>query len=526
MANKNYKQPGTGPARKPKQSSGSHCPGGSGAPSSPGSSQSAISAKTGVPVNATTTSGVAVQTQSAPAPVMVAAPAQGAKAVSAPAAPVAAQAPAPAAPVAAAPQNPPHGSKQAHHNNKGGKRQKWQQSHTQQQITAGVAQFTATRWYLAAVKAGFKNKIALDQFNAIVYSRRADIDPMQVPVCMECGQADAILCGHFVVAAGVESQPDGAIAIPAAQGFAIRWRFNWVNRVKRMFTWPRFDSDALINHYNRGFDPSQISDGEVWPELLCYIRLNLMTEYKIDGQFNRKAKLAHCQKLASRFFTDFKIKQEDLLLPSTVNKIKLTVARACDQRDDQTLFKEVDPRWNFWVAPGNFLNLITPRRLVLVAAIISPLTVASLVNASLRLKLYCYGQLVVANAEILANGSVQIFWSLIQTGTVVVSALARNIFNGIVMPFWNQIRPSSWRAALTTSTSPYISDISRTLLSHSPSALTADSYTASLRTLALESSYLFRAHLSFLTERISLSQRLVGCARVICAHTMSFPATE
>lgn len=424
---------------------------------------------------------------------------------------------------------PDHQVKNNNNYSKGGKRgtksQRRNDKKLQERISDGVDMFSATRWYLAAVKAGFKNHQALHAFNALVRTRIDDIDPMQVPVCFECGESNAELCDHFVVGVGV-SADDGAIAIPAAQGFAIKWRFNWVNRVQRMFTWPRFDSENLINHYNRGFDPSIIPDQEIWPELLCYIRLNLMTEYKIDGLFNRKAKLAHCQKLAQRFFTEFKIKQQDLLEPAIVNKIKLTIARACDQRDDQTLFKECDPRRNFWVAPGSILKHLSANKLILAAAIISPMTVAFAVNASMRMKLFIFGRLVKANAEILVSGSILISRSVIQTVHELMSALARNIFSGDATYYLNQIQQSSWLAAPITFMNRSINVISRTLQSHNPSDLISRSSTALSTISHSVSVHECLARMSYMTHRLSLNQRLVGCVLAISNPIASWRLME
>lgn len=314
-------------------------------------------------------------------------------------------------------------------------------------IDKAANEHSVTEWYLAAVKRGFKNQDALDVFNATVATIANDIDPRRIPVCMECGCSDAILCKHYIVNGGVEAI-DNAVVIPATGGFFMKWRFQWFERASRMFTWPRFDSSVLVNHYNAGFDPSIIPDTEIWPEMLCYIRLHLHTEYKIDGVFNRSAKLAHCKKLANRFLTDNNIKLSDCLTPETVNQIQLTVARACDQRDDQTLFKTDDPRRNFWVAPGR----LPYRRIIIAAAVISPVVVASLVSASLRLKIFVYSRLVQANAEILARGSVLVFWSTLETAKIVTIALAQNIWSGIAMPCLIKIQQLSCKGVATTST--------------------------------------------------------------------------
>lgn len=218
-------------------------------------------------------------------------------------------------------------------------------------IERGVAEYRSTSWYEAAFKRGFNNQMALDRFNNIVRNRINDIDPNSIPVCMECGNSDLVLCEHFVTPVTTATALDqGVLVVPQTRGYNLTWRLNFVNGIKRMFVWPKFNSDLLVNHENRGFDPSIISDNEIWPEMYNYIRLHLNTCYKIDGKFDRRAKLAHCKKLSQRFLVDFKIPVVECLHQSVVNKINLTIARACDQRDDQTLYKERDPRWNFCLA--------------------------------------------------------------------------------------------------------------------------------------------------------------------------------
>jgi len=316
----------------------------------------------------------------------------------------------------------------------------------------GLEEYRSTEWYLAAIKSGFKTEKALRNFNMTVAGLRDLIDPMKAPVCMECGASDIELCQHFLVAdapvAVDVAADDDVLIIPPTPGFSMRWRFMWFESVRRMFTWPRFDSKAIVNHNNRGFDPSIIPDSEVWPEMLMYIRLHLNTSYKIDGVFDREAKMAHCNKLALRYLTDMKIKVGDVLEPTLINKIKLTVARACDQRDDQTLFKENDPRQNFWLAP--VLSKIPFRHIVLAGAIISPLLVSKMVTASMRVKLWTLHRLATANAEILAYGSVHALKYSLKLFAVVVRAFLRNTWSGLAQPFLSGIRQLSWPIVRTT----------------------------------------------------------------------------
>lgn len=360
----------------------------------------------------------------------------------------------------------PH-AKGGKHNKQAGqpKTSKQNRKDLQTQVDVALDGYRATAWFLEACKNGFKNDIARLKFNKIALGYRDQIDPAQLPVCQECGESNVELCEHYVVAgpnvAAVEEEND-AMLIPAARGFNIRWRFAWVDRVRRMFTWPRFDSKALVNHDNMGFDPAQIPDDEVWPEMLCYIRMHLNTSYKIDGKFDRQAKLAHCNKLAIRYLTDRKIKISDCLKPQIVNAVKLTVARACDQRDDQTLLKECDPRQNFGAAPVLLRSLVshmTLRNCIIAGAIISPVLMRRLVIVSLRAKMFVWFRLVRVNADILAHGSVLVLKYAMRTSKETIAALLRATWSGLAEPCWTGIRQLLWQTASTTSMRVCISGI-------------------------------------------------------------------
>jgi len=532
IAEMTNKQPGTGPARKRKQQTGSHCSVGSSCPNGPSSQTTTTQAAQASSVKsqncASAPSGAQQQPASAPprkrsgsAPVVAAGVQPAPKAVvqqtvvapttskgtggmvsSKTGLPINQNTSQPAK------KNVPMSGNAKRHSQP-------RQARDAKLIEKARNECTVTDWYLTAVKRGFKNQAALDRFNATVATVANDIDPRQVPVCMECGNSDVALCTHYVVDGGVVAVDDNAIAIPTTGGFFMRWRFQWFERVRKMFVWPRFDSSLLVNHHNAGFDPSVIPDTELWPEMLCYIRLHLHTEYKIDGVFNRAAKLAHCKKLANRFLTDNKIKLSACLEPEIVNKIQLTVARACDQRDDQTLFKKDDPRRNFWIAPGR----IPVGKLILAATIISPPIVASLVSASLRMKFFVYGQLVQANAAILADGSVQAFRFALSTTSAVTIALARSIWSGLVVPCLTWIQQSSCKAVDTMSTNLSTSAISSRLqtqdLTNLTCGLSGTSPAILLEGYAIRSSLM----ISSLIHRNFSHQSVAGCAIGMLALT-------
>lgn len=451
------KKPGTGPVRKRKQHSGSHCPGRSGASAGPSSSQQPAPA-----VNNNGANPAQVNNGAAPAPGV------------------------PPAPPMPNWSNRAQRAPPAHANNakRGGPNAKAKGGAKSGQartianaISNGIKTYGRTDWYTKAVKAGFKNRAALDKFNDVVRNVAFNIDPMCVPVCQECGSSDMLLCEHFIVPdLGVIDTDGAVVTIPQQRSFAVNWRFMWVDRVRRMFTWPRFDSGAAVNHYTNGFDPEQIPDSEIWPELYYYLRLHHNTSYVIDGSYCHEAKLAHSKKLALQFLTDMKIKKVELLSPELINKFHHTIAVACYQEDDQTLFKKRNMAWNFWPAPE---ALFPSRRVVITGLVIlSPWLVSSLVTASMKLKYWIACRFVQTNAPILGNGSALVLKFTLYTVKTTVSAFAQSIWNILVPDSLKEILQSSCRTAGTMSSNLCASAISRTHQLPSLGQLTTDSLTA------------------------------------------------
>lgn len=331
------------------------------------------------------------------------------------------------------------------------------------QMEAYIAQeqqrYSRTEWYGKAIKAGFKNRAALDRFNQTVFDCLADIDALKAPVCMECGRSELVLCEHFVVGHGVEVADDDAVMIPAA--IHMRFRFDFVNKVRRMFTWPRFDSDAVVNHNINGFDNADLPDDYTDADLLAYIRLNMNTSYVINGSYDRAARLAHAKKIALRFLDEKKIPLAQRSTVVFVNRLMHTVQRSVDQQDDDMLLRESNPVHNFWVAPSDLWGW---RGLAITGiAVMSPILARRLVIANLRVHLFAFGRLAQANVEILQHGSVLILRCAYKIFKSTVNALVSVIGNGIVMPCYTAIRQSSCRIVRTTCTRVCISGISSVL---------------------------------------------------------------
>lgn len=300
-----------------------------------------------------------------------------------------------------------------------------------QDVVKQTAQFRNTNTYLAAVDKGFKNRLALDKFNSWV--RNSDIDPSKVRVCNECGACDLELCEHFIVNSPTVAAVDqsGALLIPTGPcNFNYRWM--WVDKIKRMFVWPKFDADVVNNHNLNGFHNEQLGDSLINEQLFNYIRLGMNTSYVINGVDDRSARLAHCHKLASRFMDENKIKQSDRTETRFVNVVTSTIQRACDSAENRMLYAPSNPSHNFWPAPR---PIMTSCVLAGVAAVI--------LSRNLRYKIYIALQqrivsiprrLIQESWEILLNGSIRLLKQAVCMIRNSVSVLGPSIYNGIVRP--------------------------------------------------------------------------------------------
>lgn len=326
-----------------------------------------------------------------------------------------------------------------------------------QQIDRAEDAFRRTEWYLAAVKAGFKNQPALQRFNETVATFRDQIDPAKTPVCLECGESNLTLCDHFVISRGADVV-DNALIIPA--GVNMSTRYDWVNKIRRIFVWPTYNSNLDINHSIYGFDNQTIGDTLLWPDLLAYIRLNLHTTYKRNGVFDRAAKLAHSQKLALRFLDERKVTLEDRTRPHFVAVFKNTVKKACDQRDDSMLLQDTPEVHNyFWAAPSRILR--NKWTLFTVAAVMSPKITSKLLSASMRINMYIMKQQTKALLPVLETGSELSLKYAVTTLMNVSNALLSGIWNGIFQPSLTGLKQLSCKTVLTTPMTVCIKDTLR-----------------------------------------------------------------
>lgn len=217
----------------------------------------------------------------------------------------------------------------------------------EQLIIRGTTEYKNTLMYESAVKSGFKNKTALDRFNKWV--RTAAVDPSKIPVCAECGNCDLILCEHFVVAAAERAVDVEETAVVFPGAINMKYEFRWVEKVRKMFTWPKFYPGAVSNHFLNGFDNSLIGDDFIISDLINYLRFHMNSSYVVNGVDDRKCRLGHCHRLAQKWCIEKKL-DSSKFTPEQVNSILCTVQRACDNAENPMLYAYTNPTQNFSVA--------------------------------------------------------------------------------------------------------------------------------------------------------------------------------
>lgn len=217
----------------------------------------------------------------------------------------------------------------------------------EQLIIKGTTEYKNTLMYEAAVKSGFKNKTALDRFN--VWVRSAAVDPSKIPVCTECGNCDLVLCDHFIVAAAERAVDVEETAVVFPDVVNMKYEFRWVDKVRKMFTWPKFNPGEVSNHFLNGFDNSLIGDDFIINELMNYLRFHMNSSYVVNGTDDRKCRLGHCHRLAQKWCIEKKL-DSSKFTPEQVNSILCTIQRACDNAENPMLYAYTNPTKNFSVA--------------------------------------------------------------------------------------------------------------------------------------------------------------------------------
>lgn len=210
-----------------------------------------------------------------------------------------------------------------------------------------------SKLYHDAIDKGFKNQAALDAFNGWVGQHIDDIDPREQIACSYCGRVDLILCTCFIKEdVGAIAVVDDALVIPAGRKM-INIHYSWFGklwrRVIRGYDESKFNFDVVNNHHI-----NEVSDLVSEPEvqlqvdenilenLYNFIRAHQHTSYDLSGVDNRQARLAHSHKLALRWVTQNKLDSR-LMDTRFVNQLMITVQRATDQVENNTLYSAVDP---------------------------------------------------------------------------------------------------------------------------------------------------------------------------------------
>jgi len=265
--------------------------------------------------------------------------------------------------------------------------------------------FPLTAVYNRAVEVGFSNDDALTNFNEWVEANIRKINPVAARICNECGASKMTLCEHFITRAKATMLVDGQLAIPSGDNFCYEFRF--VDRVRRIFAWPKFLPNAHVNrglafYHNRDILDKD-ADNLLMPKLLAHLRLKMNVDYTVDGTDRRNLRLQHCQKLAMSYFDRLGISEDERATPGFVNSALHTIQVACDNDENRMLLGHNSP--SSWSFPTSQL----PRALVMCTPValtmLSPRARAAIYSALLRpLTSYLRRHLQVST-ELLLSGS-------------------------------------------------------------------------------------------------------------------------
>lgn len=219
-------------------------------------------------------------------------------------------------------------------------------------IEAGVQQYQDTREYTKLKNLTYLNKAQLDRANAWISTHEGTIEPSNMSVCIDCDAgAQFKLCDCYIVT-------PTSVTIPADQHAHMRGTTNHVenlgvirNTLYEFMDWqaPNFDFETQNNQNLYGFGNRSISDDRIISGLYNYITSNMNISYKNSYGFNdRTLRIEHCRRLAHRFAD---INKLDLIGDTIlVNRFKFTVQRACDQLENDALYRETVPGRSFWQA--------------------------------------------------------------------------------------------------------------------------------------------------------------------------------
>nr|WRQ65152.1 hypothetical protein [Tolivirales sp.] len=319
--------------------------------------------------------------------------------------------------------------------------------------------YKMTKVYKAALEKTFKTPKALESFNRWVEQNIDSIDPSAIVVCTDCGHSDLQLCDCWITAApnSVPESEDSALAIPSGPA-NIKWRFQWVDRVKRMFAWPTYNPDIAINH-NIGFmtNSSINEESMIIEPMLCYIRQHQNTSYVVDGLLDRKAKLSHSKKLAIRFLDETKMPLAERLDHRFVACMHHTIQKATDSPDDDFLLARNNEDHNIGSLWKHFHSAPVKTSLIVTAAIACPILVSRLDVASIRLTVWAMKRFTTNVIRTWVHGSVSILGLGTHMLRQLLTAIDESILSGRAMHCLTAIQ--QWLCSIARTTSSTVSRI-------------------------------------------------------------------
>jgi hypothetical protein len=328
--------------------------------------------------------------------------------------------------------------------------------------------FRITEMYKAAWQKGFASQQALEKFNTWVKNNEDFIDDAAMPVCMECGDPKLSLCEHFIhKAKNTVEVVEDQLLIPRGQT-NFTWRLQWVNKVRRFFTWPKFNFEEPDNGDLGGFSNDDIPQDQLLVPLYNYIRMTKNTHYNVNGVWDRQACLAHCHKIGTRYLDEIKYPVEQRVVSNFVNRFHMTVQRAADEIENQTLHQYRNPTKNllFLLARGKHVRRGMVMALPVALAMLSPRLRSAIYTALLRPIISYLRIHLQASVELLLHGSALTFAQIVRLIRNVLSVPMVRISSGVASLCCSMTRQSSWLTALTTYLSLSINAICERLLSH------------------------------------------------------------
>lgn len=305
-----------------------------------------------------------------------------------------------------------------------------------------VNQYHMTRYYEEG-SSNLKTEQERVRFNHWVLLHRDEIDPKCGKFCNTCGQVALEICTHAMTHEEPED-PAVLFIVPTVVGWKFSHFYDWARDWIRA---PQFDANLNRSPLIGGFSSAWIDQKLINEQMASYIRLHLNTSYKLNGEYCREAKVAHCHKLALRYCDEAKIEQTQRMSAAFVNSMQLTVARTADSGMEDMLYAEHDGVKNGLWKALNFCTARPHRKTLIIAGAVvlgmtSPNLRRKIITAVVKTKLFVFQKLYETNVDILLNGSMQALVSAVSQTRYLTVAIATNFWNLIVMHYYTAIRQS------------------------------------------------------------------------------------